>query len=96
MSKVSEPIPRSYKPWLIASIVMLVGSLVLLAAAVIAAFVSFGDSTTPLWIVVLGVFAVIGVMLGFGGLFLLMATAAYQNWRESRRAQVMPPEHPNS
>ena len=96
MRNAADPIPRSYKPWLIVSIVVLVGSLILLSATVIAAFVSFGDSTTPLWVIVLGVFAVFGVMLGFGGFFLLMATAAYQNWRESRRVQIIPPEDRHS
>ncbi len=96
MSSHSEPIPKAYKPWLVASIAILVGSLILLAVTVTAAFVSFGDRTTPLWLIVLGIISLLGVALGFGGFFLLMATAAYQNWRESRRIQIIPPEHPHA
>ena len=96
MAKRSEPVPKAYRPWLIISVVVLVGSLVLLAVAVAAAFVSFGDRTTPFWVIVVGALAVMGVAVGFGGFFLIMAAAAYQNWRESRRVQVIPPEHSNS
>ena len=96
MPSRTEPIPKAYIPWIIASIVVLVGSLILFSVAVTAAFVSFGDRTTPLWVIVLGVLAILGVALGFGGFFLLMATAAYQNWRESRRIQIIPPEHPHA
>ena len=87
-----EPIGKAYKPYLIASLIVLVGSLVLLAGAVVGAFLSFGDKATPLWIIVVGVFAFLGVGLGFGGLFLLMGTAAWQNFQEGRRVKLLPPE----
>ena len=87
-----EPISKAYKPWIILSIAVLVGSLILLAIAVTAAFVTFGQKDVPLWVIVLGVLAMLGVALGFGGFFLLMATAAWNNWREGRRVQVLPPE----
>jgi hypothetical protein len=92
MAERSEPIPAAYKAWLIASIAILVGSLVLLAIVVTAAFVTFNQQATPLWVIVLGAVAVFGVALGFGGFFLLMATAGYSAWRESRRVQLLPPE----
>ena len=95
MASVSQPIPRSYKVWLIASIAVLVGSLLLLAIVVCAVFFSFNQQTTPLWVIVLGVIAVLGVLLGFGGFFLLMATAGLEAWREGRRVQVLPPEPSN-
>ena len=96
MTPRAEPVPRLYKPWLILSLVVLIGSLALLAAAVTAAFVSFGEEHTPLWVVVLGGLAVLGIGLGFGGLFLLMAAAGFQAWREGRRVQILPPEGPPS
>lgn len=87
-----EPIGKAYKPWLILSLVVLVGSLVLLAVAVTAAFVNFGATTTPLWVVILGVLAVLGVALGFLGFLLIMVAAGWKAWREGRRVQVLPPE----
>lgn len=89
-----EPVGKAYKPWLILSLVVLVGSLFLLTVTVAAAFISFGQQTTPLWIVILGVLAVLGIGLGFGGFLLIMLTAGYKNWREGRRVQVLPPETP--
>jgi len=90
---VTEPLGRGYKPWLIVSVALLVGSLGLLAVAVTAAFVTFADAAAPLWDVVLGVFAVLGVVAGFGGLFLLLATAGWRSFREGQRVQVIPPVH---
>jgi hypothetical protein len=92
LSAKTEPIPKAYKPWLILSLATLIGSLVVFVVAVVAAFVSFGDQRTPLWVVVVGVLSVLGIGLGFGGFFLLMATAGFQAWREDRHVQVLPPE----
>jgi uncharacterized membrane protein YqhA len=89
---VTESLPKAYKPWLIASLVILVGSLVLLAIAVTAAFWTFADQTTPLWAVVLGVLSLLGIALGFGGLFLMLVAAGYKSFREGRRVQILPPE----
>ena len=89
---MTESLPKGYKPWLILSVAVLVGSLVLLAVAVTVAFVTFSDKSAPLWDVVIGVVAVLGVVVGFGGLFLLIATAGFLAWREGRRVQVLPPE----
>ena len=94
MTKPHEPIPSAYKPWIILSLTVLVGSLALLAAAVVANFVAFGNQTTPLWVIILSVIAVLGVLIGFGGFFLLMLAAGFQAWRESRRVQVIPPDPP--
>jgi hypothetical protein len=91
-----EPIPKLYKPWLILSLVILIGSLGLFAVAVTAAFVSFGDEKTPLWVIVLGCLSVLGIGLGFGGFFLLMAMAGFQAWREGRKVRILPPEEPAS
>ncbi len=87
-----EPIGKAYKPWLILSLLVLVGSLFLLAVTVSAAFVGFGEKTTPLWVIVLGVLAVLGIALGFAGFLLIMLAAGYKSWREGRHIQVLPPE----
>ena len=87
-----EPIPKEYKPWLILSLVTLVGSLFLLAVTVTSAFIEFGEKTTPLWLILLGVVAILGVGLGFLGFLLIMAAAGLKAWREARRVQVLPPE----
>jgi hypothetical protein len=88
---VAEPIPKAYKPCIIVSLVVLVGSLVLLAADVVGAFLNFAEKSTPLWVIVIGVLALFGVVLGFGGLFLMLATAGWREWRAGRRVQVLPP-----
>ncbi len=90
---MTESLPKGYKPWLILSLVVLVGSLVLLGVAVVAAFGIFAEVAPPLWVVVLGAIAALGVAAGFGGLFLLLATAGWLSWRESRRVAILPPEH---
>ena len=96
MTKPQDPIPSAYKPWIILSLTILVGSLALGAAAVVANFVAFGNQSTPLWVIVLSVVAILGVFLGFGGFFLLMLAAGYQSWRESRKVKILPPEHPTN
>ena len=90
---MQESIPKAYKPWLVASVVVLVGSLGLLAAAVLAAFLFYAETTSPLWVIVLGAFAVLGVGLGFGGLFLLLVVAGISAFREGQRVEVIPPVH---
>jgi hypothetical protein len=88
---VGESIGKAYKPWLILSLSVLVGSLVLAGVAVIAGFSSFSASSTPLWVIVLGVMAAFGVAAGFGGFFLLMVIAGWKSFREGQRVQVIPP-----
>ncbi len=88
----SSTIPPAYKPWIIVSLVVLVLSLVLLAVDVTAGFVYFG-STTPLWVTIVGVAAVLGIGLGFGGFFVLLVVASWLNWRAKRKVQIIPPAH---
>jgi hypothetical protein len=90
---VTDSLPKGYRPWLILSVSVLVGSLLMLAIAVTVAFLTFSAQSAPLWDVILGVVGVFGIAAGFAGLFLLMATAGWLSWRESRRVQILPPEH---
>ena len=89
---MQESLPKAYKPWIVASLSILVLSLVLLAGAVVAAFLFFGGEGTPLWVVVMGGFAVFGILLGFAGFLAMMAVAAWRSFKQSRRVQVLPPE----
>ena len=89
---MTDSIGKAYKPWLLASLVVLVGSLILLAVAGTVAFVGNTGEPTALWVIVLGVVAGLGVGLGFGGFFLMMVVAGWASWRESRRVQVISPE----
>jgi hypothetical protein len=91
---VESSIGRAYKPWIIVSVAVLVGSLMLLAAVGTIGFVYYANSGMPVWLLVLGVVAALGVALGFGGFFLLMLAAGWKSFREARRVQVIPPEHP--
>jgi H+/Cl- antiporter ClcA len=88
---MTQPVPRAFRPWIILSLIILVGSLVLLAVDVTAGFVYFSEVSNPLWVTVLGVFAILGIVTGFAGFFLLMLIAGWTAWRESRRVQVLPP-----
>ena len=85
-------IGKAYKPWLLASLVVLVGSLLLLAVAGTVAFVGNTGDPVPLWAIVMGALAGLGVAVGFGGFFLIMVVAGWVSWREARRVQVLSPE----
>ena len=87
----AESLPKGYKPFIIASLTILVLSLVLLAGAVVAAFVFFGGEGTPLWVVVMGGFAVFGIALGFAGFLGMMLVAGWRSFKESRRARLGAP-----
>ena len=89
---MAESIGKAYKPWLIASLAVLIGSLGLLAIVGAVAFLYFAATGMPLWLLLLGVVALLGMLLGFGGFFLLMMTAGWSSFRESKRVQVIPPE----
>jgi hypothetical protein len=89
-----ESLPKAYKPGIILSVLILVGSLFLLAIAVVAAFATFGDQATPLWVTVVGAVALLGIAVGFGGFVLLMGIAGFLSFREHRRVQILPPEPP--
>jgi hypothetical protein len=90
---LSKALPDRAKKWLIASLAVLLFSLVLVLGDIVAAFVYFADKTDPLWVTLLGVAGVLGVAVGFGGFFLLMAIAGWRSFREARRVQVIPPVH---
>lgn len=94
--QISTPIPKRYTPWLILSVVVLVGSLLLLAVAVTGGMIALGATTTPLWVVACGVLSVAGIGLGFAGFFGLMAVAGWQTWREGRKVQVISPRRESS
>ena len=91
-----ESLGKAYKPWLIASVAVLVASLMLLAFVGTMGFLDSSKGGTPLWLVVLGVVAVLGVAVGFAGFFLMMVAAGWKSFREARRVQVIPPEHHGS
>ena len=93
---MDQSIGKAYKPWLIASVLVLVGSLGVLGVAATAAFVHPSDQATPLWVIALGVVGALGVGFGFAGFFLMMLAAGWQAFRETRRVQVIPPEHMKS
>ena len=89
----SKPLPDGFKGWIVASVGVLLVSLMLVLGAIVAAFVYFSDKTSPLWVTLLGVAGALGVGLGFAGLVGLMAVAGWREHRESRRVQVIPPVH---
>ena len=82
-----------FKGGLVASVGMLLASLVLFVGDIVAAFVYFSQKTTPLWVTVVGAVAVLGIVVGFAGFFLLMAVAGWRSHRESKRVQVISPKH---
>ena len=85
-----ESLSKGYQRWLIAAVVVLVGSLFLLAADGTMAFVSYADRPMPLWLLLVGVVAALGVALGFASMFGLMLVATLRSRREARRVQFMP------
>jgi hypothetical protein len=89
----SKALPDQFKGWIVASVSLLLFSLVLVLGDIVAAFVYFSDKTNPLWVTLLGVAGALGVGLGFAGLFLLMAIAGWQSHRESKRVQIISPVH---
>jgi hypothetical protein len=92
----SKAIPDGFKVGLVASVGVLLASLVLLVGDIVAAFVHFSQKATPLWMTVVGAIAVLGVAVGFAGLFVLMAIAGWRSHLEARRVQVIPPSHDGS
>jgi hypothetical protein len=88
----SESIGKVYKPWIIVSLALLVGSLLVLAADMAYAFLYHAGQDTPLWVIVIAVIAGLGLLAGFAGFFLLMMVAGWSSWRATRRIQVLPPE----
>ncbi len=77
-----SPIPPAYRPWLVLSLAILVGSLFALAIVASLAFIYYANVLTPLWLVVLGAVSAAGVVVGFGGFFLLLVVGAYTSFKE--------------
>lgn len=69
-------VPAKYKRWVILSTVVLLLSLLLLLCNIVAAFVYFTANSTPVWVTALSVISILGMAVGFGGLFLLLGIAA--------------------
>ena len=84
----AESLPPAYKPWIVASLAILMLSFLLLAGSVVAAFYFFGGEGTPLWVVVLGGFAVLGIVLGFAGFAGMLAIAGWRSFKQGRRPQA--------
>jgi hypothetical protein len=89
----SKALPDQFKGWIVASVSLLMVSLVLVLGDIVAAFVYFSEKTSPWWVTLIGVVGAFGVVLGFAGLFLLMAIAGWRSYRESKRVQIISPDH---
>ena len=89
--EVSRAMPDSLRWWLIASVSVLLASLALFVANVVAGFAYFTAQSSPLWITVVGVVAVLGMGLGFGGLFLVLIFAGVRA-RKNEKAQALTAE----
>jgi hypothetical protein len=89
----SKALPDGFKGWIVASVSLLLVSLVLVLGDIVAAFVYFSNETSPWWVALLGVAGALGVGLGFAGLFVLMAIAGWRSHQESKRVQIISPGH---
>ena len=65
----SKALPDGFKGWIVASVSLLLVSLLLVLGDIVAVFAYFSDKTSPLWVTLLGGAGVVGVGLGFGGFF---------------------------
>ncbi len=81
----ASPIPKAYRPWILLSLVTLVGSLLALTIVAGVAFIYFANVLTPIWLMLLGAVAAAGVALGFGGLFLLLVIAGFKSFKEDKQ-----------
>jgi hypothetical protein len=89
----SKALPDGFKGWIVASVSLLLVSLLLVLGDIVAAFVYFSEETSPWWVALLGVAGALGVGLGFAGLFVVMAIAGWRSYRESKRVQIISPVH---
>jgi hypothetical protein len=84
----SKAMPDGLKGLLITSLIVLLGSLVLFVVNVVAGFVYFTAKTTPLWVTVLGVVALLGMAGGFGGVCMVFLLAVVKARREDKAPVV--------
>lgn len=89
----SKALPDGFKAWIVASVSLLLVSLLLVLGDVVAAFAYFSEEASPLWVTLLGVAGALGIGLGFGGLFVLLAVAGWRSHQESKRMQIILPAH---
>ena len=90
--KTSKAMPEGLKGLLVTSLVVLVGSLVLFVGSVVAGFVYFSATATPLWVTVLAVVGVLGIALGFVGVgvvFILAVVKARKDDKASPGTAMM-------
>jgi hypothetical protein len=92
----SKALPDGFKGWIVASVSLLLVSLLLVLGDIVAVFAYFSDKTSPLWVTLLGGAGVVGVGLGFGGFFVLMAVAGWRSHRVSKRVEIILPTHGDS
>jgi hypothetical protein len=72
---------------LIASVVVLLGSLVLFVGTIVAGFAYFNSQSSPLWLTLVGVVAVLGIATGFAGLLFVLILAG-MNARKNEKARA--------
>jgi hypothetical protein len=89
----SKALPDGFKGWIVASVSLLLVSLLLVLGDLVAVYTHFSDKTSPLWMTLLGMAGAAGVGLGFAGFFVLMAIAGWRSYRESKRVQIILPTH---
>jgi hypothetical protein len=92
----SKALPDGFKGWLVASLSLLLVSLLLMLGDIVAVFTYFSEKPNPLWATVLGVVGVTGIGLGFAGFFMLMTIAWWRSYRESKRVKIISPTHEDS
>jgi hypothetical protein len=92
----SKALPNGFNGWIVASVSLLLVSLLLVLGDIVAVFAYFSDKTSPLWVTLLGGAGVVGVGLGFGGFFVLMAVAGWRSHQESKRVEIILPTHGDS
>jgi hypothetical protein len=81
----SKAMPEGLKGWLVASLVVLLLSLLVFVVDVVMGFTYFTQKTTPLWVTVLGAAAVLGMGLGFAGIGLVFVMAVVKSRREDKQ-----------
>jgi hypothetical protein len=88
---VDMVVPKGYRNLLIASVVVMLGSLLIFAGTVVAGFAYFTSGGSPLWLTVIGVAGILGIGLGFAGLFLVLILAGIKA-RKNEKTPAVPAE----